>query len=594
MKSDLSSLPIRDKWANKTEFLLSCLGYAIGIGNVWRFPYLCYRSGGGAFLIPYFLMLFTCGIPLFFMETSLGQFSSSGILTLFKISPIFKGAGYAMIIVNVIVSSYFTTIYTYPINFLFYCFQYELPWSNCKNSWNTENCVEVGFHKINSTILKNSTGIVTPADEFFHKEILHLSPSINETGSIVWNLFLCNLFSWLATYLCIMKGIKTVGKTVYFTATFPFLILFILFIRGVTLPGAWEGIKFYIYPQWGQLTNLKIWADAAIQIFFSLGPGWGGLISLGSFNEFKNNNRRDSILVPIINCCTSVFAGFVVFSVIGFMSHETGLPVSTVATAGPGLAFVTYPQAISLMPVPQLWAVLFFLMLFFLGLDSQFVQLEAIVASIIDEYPVLSRHKMKMTFGVVFAMTTCSTLYVTNGGMYWLQLFDWYSASIGVILICLVEVIIIGWIYGINNFVKDIEFMINEKLGKYWIISWKFTNPVILTLLLYTTIAYNSKISYRGEFYPDWAVNVGWCSCGVSVICIPMYIIYRLLYVENGDLCERVRVASHCVKEWGPANLDDLKDWVICVQIDRLKKTAEFDVHGSMQHEQFVQLSAID
>jgi solute carrier family 6 amino acid transporter-like protein 5/7/9/14 len=81
----------RGNWANKYEFLLSCMGYAIGIGNVWRFPYLCYRNGGGAFLVPYLLMLFLCGIPLFFMESSLGQFASTGCITLFRISPLFKG-----------------------------------------------------------------------------------------------------------------------------------------------------------------------------------------------------------------------------------------------------------------------------------------------------------------------------------------------------------------------------------------------------------------------------------------------------------------------------------------------------------------------
>jgi solute carrier family 6 amino acid transporter-like protein 5/7/9/14 len=210
----------------------------------------------------------------------------------------------------------------------------------------------------------------TPADEFFHYHILQISDSIEDQGGIVWPLLLCNVIAWTITYLCIMKGVKSVGKVVYFTATFPFFILFVLLIRGLTLPGAWDGVFFYIYPQWHQLTNLKVWADAACQIFFSLGPGWGGIVNMASYNHFRNNNQLDSILVPILNCGTSIFAGFVVFSVIGFMSHETGLPISTVATGGPGLAFVTYPEAITMLPWPHVWAILFFLMLFFLGLDS--------------------------------------------------------------------------------------------------------------------------------------------------------------------------------------------------------------------------------
>ncbi|KAJ8917439.1 hypothetical protein NQ315_005486 [Exocentrus adspersus] len=560
-----SSIPQREKWESKTEFLLSCMGYAIGIGNVWRFPYLCYRSGGGAFLIPYLLMLFFCGIPLFFMETSLGQFASTGCITVFKISPLFKGAGYAIVVVNLIVTTYFNTICAYPLIFLVNCFRSKLPWVDCDNEWNTENCAKLGKNQQNST-LNNTLDHAfnrtrTPADEFFHNQILQISDGIGNVGGIVWPLFACNLISWIVAYLCIIRGVKTVGKVVYFTATFPFLILFVLLIRGLTLPGAWDGVYFYIYPQWDQLTNLKVWADAAIQIFFSLGPGWGGIVNMASYNDFRNNNRRDSIIVPIVNCGTSIFAGFVVFSVIGFMSHETGLPVSTVATGGPGLAFITYPEAISLLPWPQFWAVLFFLMLFFLGLDSLFVNIESIINSIVDEYPQWRKNKPYVTLFSVVIMIFLSTIYTTNGGMYWLQLFDWYSASISIVLICLVEVFIVGWTYGVKNFTQDIEFMIGEKVSWFWIVSWKITTPAILTFIFITAIGFNRRISYNGVEYPDWAIDLGWWSCYSSMLCIPMYMGYRLLYCEDGDLIDRIKSSLRPKGDWGPAKKEDKILW---------------------------------
>lgn len=189
-------------------------------------------------------------------------------------------------------------------------------------------------------------------------------------GGIVWSLLAGDIFVWTVIFLCIMNGVRSVGKVVYFTATFPFIILAVLFVRGVTLPGAADGIRFYVTPVWSELGNLRVWADAAVQIFFSLGPGWGGIINMASYNRFRNNTRWDAMLVPIINCSTSIFAGFVVFAVLGFMAKSTGLPVERVAAGGPALAFVTYPEAIAMMPWPNLWSVLFFFMLFLLGIDT--------------------------------------------------------------------------------------------------------------------------------------------------------------------------------------------------------------------------------
>ncbi|XP_054745125.1 sodium- and chloride-dependent glycine transporter 1 [Anastrepha obliqua] len=553
-KETASKAPERDSdrghWGSKTEFILSCIGYAVGIGNVWRFPYLCYRSGGGAFLVPYLLMLFCCGIPLFLMEIVMGQFSSVGCIGVFRLAPLFKGAGFAIVIVNFICTCYYSVIIAYPIMFLSKLFSQKLPWIDCKNPWNTEYCVEV--LDLGNGNFTHHTGFRTPADEFFHHEILQVSDSIEELGGIVWPLFYCLIFVWLSVYICIIRGIKTVGKVVYFTAVFPFFILFVLFIRGITLPGAMKGILFYIKPEWSRLLDLKVWADAAIQIFFSLGPGWGGIVNMASFNNFRNNARGDSFVIPIVNCTTSIFAGFVVFSVLGFLSHQSGIPVATVATSGPGLAFVTYPQAIAMLPLPHLWAALFFFMLFLLGLDSVFVQIEAIISSVVDEVPKLRRHKALVTLGSVIIMFLMSIIMVTRGGMFILQLLDWYSASISVILICLLEVVMVAWIYGVDNFMDDIYFMIGKRPEIGWKICWVYITPTILIGMFFTTIIFNRDITYNGIIYPRWAIALGWLSCCVSIACIPVYMIYALMR-GKGSVMETLRKQLQVI-DWTPAS----------------------------------------
>lgn len=256
------------------------------------------------------------------MEASLGQFSSLAAMSLYKkMAPAFKGCGYALIIVNFICTMQYNLLISYPILFLFDSFKQVLPWMRCNNPWNSRDyCLEVTNDNITHRALNDS--YKTSAEEYFNNKILNISSGPQEMGALVTPVLIVNLISWIFLFLCVAKGIKSVGKIVYISATFPYVILFILFIRGVTLPGAWEGIKFYIMPQWSELFNLKVWADAAVQIFFSLGPGWGGIINMASYNSFRNNIKRDSIFLPIINSSTSIFAGFVVFSVLGYLSGK--------------------------------------------------------------------------------------------------------------------------------------------------------------------------------------------------------------------------------------------------------------------------------
>uniref|UniRef100_A0A8C0FH27 Transporter n=1 Tax=Bubo bubo TaxID=30461 RepID=A0A8C0FH27_BUBBB len=551
----------RGNWGNQIEFVLTSVGYAVGLGNVWRFPYLCYRNGGGAFMFPYFIMLVFCGIPLFFMELSFGQFASQGCLGVWRVSPMFKGVGYGMMVVSTYIGIYYNVVICIAFYYFFVSMTRVLPWTYCSNAWNTPDCTGVLDRNLSSraalnlTLLNDTQKRTSPSEEYWRRYVLDLSDDIGNLGEVRLPLLGCLGVSWVVVFLCLIKGVKSSGKVVYFTATFPYVVLTILFVRGITLEGALTGIMYYLTPQWDKILDAKVWGDAASQIFYSLGCAWGGLITMASYNKFHNNCYRDSIIISITNCATSVYAGFVIFSILGFMANHLGVDVSNVADHGPGLAFVAYPEALTLLPISPLWSILFFFMLILLGLGTQFCLLETLVTAIVDEVgnEWIIRKKTFVTLGVAVAGFLLGVPLTTQAGIYWLLLMDNYAASFSLVVISCIMCVAIMYVYGHRNYFKDIEMMLGFPPPLFFQICWRFISPAIIFFILVFTVIQYQPISYNDYIYPTWAISIGFLMALSSVICIPIYAIYKVCCSEGDTLLERFKNATKASKDWGPA-----------------------------------------
>ncbi|XP_069795579.1 sodium- and chloride-dependent creatine transporter 1-like isoform X3 [Narcine bancroftii] len=335
----------RETWTRQMDFIMSCVGFAVGLGNIWRFPYLCYKNGGGVFLIPYLLVVLVGGIPVFFLEIALGQFMKQGGIGAWNIVPLFKGLGFASMVIVFFCNTYYIMVLAWGLYYLIHSFTNKLPWATCGNIWNTPECTEDFQLSLchNKTII-NSTAFTisceeladkrSPIIEFWERRVLRITGGIDQLGAINWQMLLCVITTWIIVYFCIWKGVKSTGKVVYFTALFPYLVLIILLAHGVSLPGALDGIIYYLKPDWSKLAEAQVWIDAGTQIFFSYAIGLGALTALGSYNRFHNNCYRDAYLLALINSTTSFFSGFVVFSVLGFMASEQGVDISKVAESG--------------------------------------------------------------------------------------------------------------------------------------------------------------------------------------------------------------------------------------------------------------------
>ncbi|XP_078514798.1 sodium-dependent proline transporter-like [Lissotriton helveticus] len=548
------SIPPRQTWGGKYEFLLSCIGYCVGLGNVWRFPYLCYRNGGGAFLIPYSIMLFFTGLPLFLMELSLGQYGAAGPITVWKCCPLLKGIGIGMLLVSSLVSLYYNVIIAWTFYYLGMSFQSPLPWS-CDAPQNAHLCKNV---TANTTQLSAS-------EAFWNDNVLGVihSTGLSDPGPVRWQLAICLLMAWFIIFLCILKGIHSSGKIVYFTATFPYFVILVLIIRGATLEGSIEGVRFYLTADWKRLQSAQVWNDAASQIFYSLGIGFGGLLSMASYNKFNNNVIRDTLVIAIGNCCTSFFAGFAIFSVLGHMAWKKKVPVGEVADSGPGLAFVAYPEALALLPGSVFWAILFFLMLFTLGVDTLFGNMEGITTAVIDEFPSLRDWRRKTIFlgALCFGFYLLGLLLITEGGIYWFTLIDSYSTSFGLIIITLFMCLGMTCFYGVNQFCQDIVDMICQcppwctKLLIFFKACWVFCTPLLLLFILFYIFMemYNTPLHYGSYEYPRWGKALGICMGALCCIQIPIWAGVAI-FKETGTLTERFKKSIRPLNSWRSAS----------------------------------------
>uniref|UniRef100_A0A914PQI7 Sodium-dependent serotonin transporter n=1 Tax=Panagrolaimus davidi TaxID=227884 RepID=A0A914PQI7_9BILA len=279
---------------------------------------------------------------------------------------------------------------------------WDVPWRHCNNTWNTHLCRDVlsNFSSDNSVHR-------TPSQEYYEFNVLESQKStgFDDLGAIKPSLAFCMFLVFLTVYFALWKGPRSSGKVVWVTATAPYVVLTILLIRAITLPGASVGIYYYLTPNFEKLWDPNVWTAAATQIFFSLGPGFGVLLALSSYNDFNNNLYRDAIVTSLINCFTSFFSGFVIFATLGYMSQLTNTPVSEVVGESESmLIFVVYPQAIATMSYPSFWAFIFFLMLLTLGIDSTFSGIEALITGFCDEYPRILQRKREIFVAVIIFM----------------------------------------------------------------------------------------------------------------------------------------------------------------------------------------------
>ncbi len=490
----------RQRWASRTVFLLAAVGSAVGLGNVWRFPYLAGKYGGGAFLVPYLIALILVGIPLLMLEFAVGQQMQQGAIGSFRrLHPSFGGLGLFALISSFIIVSYYAVVMAWCLIYFFGSF--GVKWSG-------------------------------DAESYFFKDVLEISDSVNQLGGINWSILGALVVVWFLIYFCVWKGTKSVGKVVLYSVPLPVILMVVLLLRVVTLPGFLDGWNLYVNPVWSALGEPEVWTAAFSQIFFTLTLAFGIMVAYASYKNSEDDIAKDTWMTALINSSISLFSGFVVFGVLGYMAGQTSTPLADLAASGPGLAFVVFPEALSLMPLPWLFSALFFVMLLSLGIDSAFSLIEALNGAILDKQKHLQ--VAKVSIGVCLAGFIAGIIYTTKAGLYFLDIVDHFVTNYNLMLVGIFQAMLVGWIYGAEKLRRYINQVSDWQVGKWWNFSIKYIIPIVLVALLATQFSTDLRIPY--EEYPAWALGIGW-----AIVLIPLLLFLLFLITDIKRMKARTR-----------------------------------------------------
>lgn len=476
----------RGNWGTRAGFILATIGSAVGLGNIWRFPYMVASNGGGAFVLAYLVALLTAGVPIMILEFSIGHKMRSGAPGAFKkLNKNWEWLGWWQCAISFVIAVYYVAIIAWSLHYAFGSL---------------------------SLIWGSDTGT------YFFNKYLQLSDGPLSLKGIKIHVLIPLLIAWIVNYIVLMGGIKKgIEKANKILMPLLFGMMIIIVIRGLTLPGALAGLDYMFKPDLSQLLNGKLWIAAYGQVFFSLSVAFAIMLTYASYLPEKSDIVNNGFIASFADCSFSLLAGLGVFSILGYMAAQQGVSVGEVAKAGVGLAFVVFPQAINTLPgLNSVFGVIFFLSLAFAGFTSSMSILETFITGIMDKFGT----GRKVTVTVCVAIAASVSIFLTTGaGLYILDIVDYFINNYAIVVSGLVEVILIAWVFKLN----DIKAHANEnsdfKVGIWWDICLKFVTPIMLIIMFALKLKEDLAIPYgNGDYKTSALLILGWSMPLITVI----------------------------------------------------------------------------
>ena len=441
----------KNEWGSNMSFLLAMIGSAVGLGNIWRYPYVLYSNGGGAFFIPYIVAILIMGIPFLILEYGVGyNFKSSFPKAVKSISNKWEYLGWFLPVAVFMILIYYSAI---------------LGWD--------------GFYVIISAF----KGWGADPNAYFTGSFLQANDTLGGLGTFVPFVAIAMLVGWVIMWVIshtdLEKGLGRVSK-VLVPLLFAIMIFIVLF--SLTLPGAGIGLAELYNPDWSLLLNFNIWMAAFGQMIFSLSLGMSIAFTYASYTKDDSDLVSNALWVTVANCGFENFAAIGVFSILGYMSLQSGVAVPDLVTQGTGLVFIVYPTVFNVLGD---WASvigpLFFFTVYLAGLTSILSTIEPLSFSIQNKFG-WSRNKT-MTVLCVFGAAV-SMIYATAMGSYILGIADTFVNQIAILIGVIFECIVFAWIFKAENIIPKLNAKSKSiKLGKWWLVVVKYVLPIFIAIV---------------------------------------------------------------------------------------------------------------
>lgn len=483
MSSSVDQVTRRGAFSSRKVFILAAIGSAVGLGNIWRFPYVAYENGGGAFLIPYLIALLTAGIPFLLMDYAIGhKHRGSAPLSFARMRRGTEFLGWWQVGICFLIAVYYAAVIAWALRYML--FSLNEAWGDDPEGFFVTEFLETGEPGVSLEVV---LGVLTPL-----------------------------VIVWLAVLVIMALGVeKGVGRlSLYFI---PILIVAfaILVGRAVTLDGATDGLDAFFSPNWEALTEPGVWAAAYGQIFFSLSIGFGIMITYASYVDRRSDMPGAGLVVGFANSGFELLAGIGVFAALGFMAQASGVAVDEVVEGGIGLAFIVFPALISQAPAGALIGVLFFGSLVIAGMTSLVSVIEVVVSAVRDKFE-MTRLSASMAVGVPAALMSL-VLFSTTSGLHVLDIVDHFINQYGILLVAVVSMLVVAWaLRSLPVLADHLNHNGSLKLGKVWFALIAVVAPLVLGYILVDALVTDIKTPYGG--FPAWMLAVfGWGGA-VSVV----------------------------------------------------------------------------